>query len=376
MKKETSSRVVTGVFVGYLGAMTILQFVTADRSFSERENRYLQTIPKFSFSELFQGDFTEDFEDYCADQFPFRDHWITLNARYEQFTGKKETNGVFLCEGERLITPFSAPDASSLRRRVMAVEALREKIRVPLTLALIPDSAELYGELLPKGAPCDSQESLIESIRQMTEIPMADLLTPLRQHKNDGKDLFYRTDHHWTSYGAYFGYQGLCDALGMESIPIERFTPQTVSESFYGTAYSSSGYTWIAPDHMERYVDPTSAVKVVSYQGGEEKEIPLYKEESLTVKDKYTYFLGGNTPRSILYGQDESLPKLLLLRDSYTDSLAPFLLSHFSEIHLLDMRYYLGSPAEYVEENGIDQVVVMYSVSNFCEQNGVLAIAE
>ena len=376
MKKETAEKITTVAFCAYMASLTLLQFALPDKDFSERENRYLQELPKFSFSSLFKGSFTEDFEDYCADQFPFRDKWITLNARYEQLSGKKQTNGVYLCEGDRLITPFTAPDAASLRRRVMAVEMLGEKLDVPLTLALIPDGAEIYGDLLPEGAPNDSQKKLIEDIGKLTDLPMADLLTPLQQHVNEENALFYRTDHHWTSYGAYLGYTGVCRALGIEPVPPESFRPETVTESFYGTAYSSSGYTWIAPDHMERYVDPSACTKAVSYRNGNGEEIPLYKEESLTIKDKYTYFLGGNTPRSVLYGTDESLPKLLLIRDSYSDSLAPFLLAHFSEIHLLDMRYYLGSPAEYAAENGMDQVLVIYSVSNFCDQNGVLALAE
>lgn len=376
MKKQTAEKITVFVFAAYIAAFFLWQFILPDREFSERENRYLQTLPEFSFRELFEGNFTEDFEDYCADQFPLRDQWITLNARYSLLCGKKETNGVYLCAGERLITPFSAPTASSLNRRIMAVEQFRENVGVPVTLSLIPDAAELYRELLPEGAPNDSEREIIEKVYGLTDTPMVDLLGALNEHKGEENALFYRTDHHWTTYGAYCAYCALCDEWGLTPQSLDELTEETVSESFYGTAYSSSGYTWIAPDRMERFVPADAASKVVNYLTGSAVETGLYKEDSLQIKDKYTYFLGGNTPRSILYGQDENLPKLLLIRDSYSDSFAPFLLKHFSEIHMLDFRSYMGSPSEYVKENGIDQVLIQYSVPNFCEQSGVMNLAQ
>ena len=376
MKRETAEKITLLAFAGYLMVFFLLQFIIKDREFSARENRYLQMLPEFSFESLFKGSYTGDFEDYCADQFPFRDQWITLNARYELLSGKKQTNGIYLCEGERLIKPFTAPDENELERRVQAVELLREKLRVPLTLALIPDGAELYGEQLPEGAPNDSQGALIEQVRASTDMPVADLLTPLREGKAAGGCLFYRTDHHWTTLGAYYGYQGLSRSLGLTPRSLDSYNRRTVAGDFYGTAYSASGYTWVAPDSIERFVDPDEAATLTRYDSAEGTEAPLYREESLHSKDKYTYFLGGNSPRSVLRGTDDSLPRLLILRDSYCDALAPFLLEHYSEIHLLDMRYYLGSPEEYARENNIDQVLVLYSVANFCEQNSVFALAE
>ena len=281
MKRETAEKITLLAFAGYLLVFFLLQFIIKDREFSARENRYLQMLPEFSFESLFKGSYTGDFEDYCADQFPFRDQWITLNARYELLSGKKQTNGIYLCEGERLIKPFTAPDENELERRVQAVELLREKLRVPLTLALIPDGAELYGEQLPEGAPNDSQGALIEQVRASTDMPVADLLTPLREGKAAGGCLFYRTDHHWTTLGAYYGYQGLSRSLGLTPRSLDSYNRLTVAGDFYGTAYSASGYTWVAPDSIERFVDPDEAATLTRYDSAEGTEVPLYREESL-----------------------------------------------------------------------------------------------
>jgi hypothetical protein len=86
----------------------------------------------------------------------------------------------------------------------------------------------------------------------------------------------------------------------------------------------------------------------------------------LETKDKYRFFLGGNTPRIVIETGRSDLPRLMIIRDSYSDSLAPFLLDSFSEIHLIDLRYYRESIRSYVENNAIDEVLVLYSVDNFC----------
>ena len=372
MKKKTYHCIIVCLFCGFILSVLFMSFLIPDRSFSERENRYLQTLPAFSLQRLFEGKFTADFEDYCADQFPFRDSWITLNARYEQLSGKKQTNGVFLC-GDRLITPFTAPSSAELDRRFSAVEHLSESVGIPVHLALIPNAAEIYRDRLPAGAPNDSQAAVIARAADFGLSP-APLLSELEGHK--GEEIFYRTDHHWTTLGAYYAYTALCETLGWEPQPLDSFRPKIVSANFYGTAYSSSGYTWVLPDHIERFVDESAAESVISYRSGSPVEGGLYREESLSQKDQYTYFVGGNTPEIVITGNHREFPKLVMVRDSYSDCLAPFLLAHYSEIRMLDLRYFLGSVTEYATEHQADAILVIYSVENFCKENSVVAMAE
>lgn len=370
MNTKTKNLLITLLFLTFLAVLSVTGLLLPDSSFSARENRYLQTLPSFSLEKLFSGELTADFEDYCADQFPFRDTWITVNARYEQLSGKKQTNGVYLC-GNRLITPFTAPAEKELKRRLGTVEQLKEAVEAPLTLALIPNAAEIYADKLPAGAPNDSQAEVIRRTEE-AGLSAAPLLQTLRAHREE--EIFYRTDHHWTTLGAYYGYTALCEPLGLTGRPLESFAPETVSRDFYGTAYSSSGYTWVEADSIERYVSADAAASVVSYRGGTPTEGTLYREESLSKKDQYTYFLGGNTPEIVLTGRDSRLPRLLIIRDSYSDCLAPFLLAHYSEIRMLDLRYYLGSVADYAAEHSPDQILILYSVANFCSESSVMAM--
>jgi len=229
----------TVVFLGFIFLFFLANTLLPDRDFSERENRFLQTQPNFSLSRLFSGDYTADFEDFCADQFPLRDQWITLNARYSRLCGKKESNGIYLCEGGRLLEPFEGSTPFATQSRVEAINNFASQTDVPVTLGLIPGAAEFYSELLPKGAPNESQQSFIETVYSGVGQGCVDMASALRTHADE--DIFYRTDHHWTTLGAYYGYAALGKELGYEPDALESFARQTVSENFYGTAYSSSG---------------------------------------------------------------------------------------------------------------------------------------
>lgn len=367
MTEHRSDKIIAGLFAVFLAGFFALNVFLADRDFSPKENRYLQTLPRFSFSDLFSGDYTKKAENYCADQFVWRDLWISVKARCELLQGKKENNGVFLCRGERLLQTYTAPDRAELERRAAAVNAFTENVKVPVTLALIPSAGEIYGELLPDGAAKDRQRDTVDAVYSAVTAETAELIRPLAAHKEEY--IYYRTDHHWTSLGACYAYGALADALGYTANSPEHYTPQTVSDSFLGTAYSSSGFFWVAPDSMEQFVPETASINVMKYDGNTSAGSGLYAPEMLSAKDKYRFFLGGNSPCVVIRKGKEDLPSLLMIRDSYADALVPFLTEHFSTIHLLDLRYYLGSPADYVRENGIDAALILYSVDNFCSEN-------
>ena len=359
------------VFLMFIAVFFEMGLFSEDRGFSEMENRALQTRPSFSFSRLFSGQFAEDYEEYISDQFPFRDAWITLKARSELAQGKEQNKGIFLCEGDTLIDAFEAPDVSELEKRVSYVNTLTENTTAEVLLALIPSAAEVWDDRLPDGAPNDSQKEIIEKVYGEVTADTVDLLTPLKLHS--GEPLYYRTDHHWTTLGAYYAYAALMEAQGEIPTPLSDFTPETVTESFYGSNYSSSGFSWVAPDSIETYVTQ-GGVEITNYPYGEPTEGSLYVESFLSVKDKYSYFYGGNTPQLEIETGNGG-PSLLILRDSYMDSLSPFLFSHYGHISILDLRYYKASLKEYIEEQGFDRILVCYSVNNFCTDGNLFLLS-
>lgn len=361
------------IFLAFIGAFFILNLVLPDRQFSEQENRYLQMRPEFSFKSLFSGDYTSKFETYTTDQFTFRDEWITLKAASELALGKQENNDVHLCENGTLIEGFKRPENSVLDSNMSALNTLVGNTDAKVYFALIPDKSDLYASLLPKNAPNDSEKEVIDYCYGQSNATNVDMYSALSAHKDEY--IFYRTDHHWTSLGAYYGLSALAESMGLPCPALDSYTDRhVVSEEFYGTTWSSSGFSWVDPDTMEIFVNAPEGLKVTSYPQGSPVEGKLYDFSFLEKKDKYSMFMGGNCPMHVIETGNEDKPSLLILRDSYTDSLIPFLLDDFSEIHVLDLRYYRASLKAYIEQNDFDNVLVCYSVSNFCSDSNIFLL--
>lgn len=361
------------IFLAFIGAFFILNLVLPDRQFSEQENRYLQMRPEFSFKSLFSGDYTSKFETYTTDQFTFRDEWITLKAASELALGKQENNDVHLCENGTLIEGFKRPESSVLDSNMSALNTLVGNTDAKVYFALIPDKSDLYSSLLPKNVPNDSEKEVIDYCYGQSNATNVDMYSALSAHKDEY--IFYRTDHHWTSLGAYYGLSALAESMGLPCPALDSYTDRhVVSEEFYGTTWSSSGFSWVDPDTMEIFVNAPESLKVTSYPQGSPVEGKLYDFSFLEKKDKYSMFMGGNCPMHVIETGNEDKPSLLILRDSYTDSLIPFLLDDFSEIHVLDLRYYRASLKAYIEQNDFDNVLVCYSVSNFCSDSNIFLL--
>lgn len=365
-------RIMTVLFCGFLAGLLVWHIALPDRARSETENRTLAQRPSLSRETLLNGSFTADMETYFADQFPLRDDWTGLKARCEQMLGKREFNGVYLC-GDTLIAKVEELEAAQVEQNLAAVRKFAELTGGQVLLGLIPTAAEVWKDRLPQGAPSFDQAAFIQNAAEKTGLPTVDLLGALTEHA--GEPIYYRTDHHWTTCGAFYGANALLTALGKEPLKETDFTPEVASMDFNGTLYSTSGIHWLAPDTIEYWVSEDD-LRVTSWKSGKEEPGRLYDRSYLEHKDKYSSFLGGNQPLCVLENPaitDGS--KLLLIRDSYSDSLAPFLAQRFSEVHLVDLRYYHTSVADYMAEQGIDTAVVLYSVSNFLADRNLIYLA-
>lgn len=350
------------LFTFGFGAALLL---TPSRDFSQQENRFLAQFKAPTADTLRSGRFMEDFEKYVSDQFPLRDQWIQLKAYSERALGKQENNKVYFgTDGQTLFAQFTPPTQEELAQKVGFVNKLGENLDVPVYFSLVPDKSAVLAELLPANAPKVDDGSTIERAQALCgdKVTYIDLRGGLTSAEG-----FYRTDHHWTTMGAYRGYLALMDGMG-DSGGIYDYPLTPVSNEFYGTTYSSSGAGWVEPDSIHTVIPEGGTrgnVTVTGYPEGAPIDSSLYHPEKLEVKDKYAYFLGGNQPLCVIKNPDAAGGKLLVVRDSYSDSLAPFLAEAFQEVHLFDLRYNNTSLTQYVADNGIDQVLVLYSVANF-----------
>ena len=375
MSKKYST-FITALFCLFIFGFGIALILSPSRDFSDQENRYLAQFKAPTLKTLRSGEFMEKLEDYVTDQFPLRDQWVQLKAYSERALGKQENNGVYFSpDGQTLFAHFTAPTREALEQKVGFVNKLGANLVVPVYFSLVPDKSFVLADLLPANAPSVDDGSTIEEAQALCgdKVTYIDLRTMLTGER----DAFYRTDHHWTTMGARLAFQRLMSGMNLvrpiaaedlNGLSYQGLPYTEVSGSFYGTTYSASGAGWVEPDSICTVIPEGGTkgnVTVTRYPEGAPIEGGLYYPEKLEVKDKYAYFLGGNQPLCVIKNPDAASGKLLVIRDSYADSLAPFLAEEFQEVHLFDLRYNNKSLKQYVADNGIDQVLVLYSANNF-----------
>ena len=197
-----------------------------------------------------------------------------------------------------------------------------------------------------------------------SNISFVDTYTTLLEHKKE--DLFYRTDHHWTTLGAFYSYQRLGDFMNFTPKDSDDYDIELVSNSFNGALASKSGYDTKQKDKVRVYIPKDENDKVVvNYEEEQKKTATLYESDKLDEKDKYQVFLGGNHPIVKIDTSSTSGKTLLIFKDSYANSFVPFLTSHFSKIILVDPRYYYEDIDELMKNENVDEVLYLYNANTF-----------
>ncbi|MBQ2999471.1 MAG: hypothetical protein IJD64_03325 [Clostridia bacterium] len=321
--------------MGVLFFFCVGLFLFPQKKISEQENRMLRTWEAPSWQTLFGGAFSDTVGTVTRDQFPMREHWISVKARCEQILGKRENNRIFFGENGYLMARNEYVDLSTARENLEAVERFSKSSEIPVTRTWIPRAADVMSRWLPPPYPSDAA-------RRLYQLLDGTPLNLLYTAAEDGRQIYYRTDHHLTTEGAYLLYCHLGKTLGYE--PKERvfFSPQTVSEDFLGSADSRVGGIAPRADRIELYrYDGDERFLMTDRETGEVRE-GFYDASALEQKDQYAVFLGGNFAHlSVEDPTENDKPRLLLVKDSFANALVPFLAIHF-DLEIVDLRYVSG----------------------------------
>lgn len=367
-RKKRSRRTVTeqGAFLAIFLLLCLLAFalvnaLARDREYSPAENRKLAQLPKFSLSALTDGSYFAAWEDYLADQFVGRDTWITLNLQASRLLGAKEAGGVYLCADDYLMEPPAAPDEEALKRNLDAINTFAARHEnLQLCMSVVPNAACVMAEKLPANAPVRDQRQDIQDIAARVQgVSFLNVTDALTQHADEA--IYYRTDHHWTSLGAYYAFSDMAAGLGIEQ-PSEEYDVFPVTDSFEGTLASKSGCHAVT-DVIELYVPKTDIEYYVTVDG--ERTATMYDREKLEEKDQYAVFLGGNDARVDITTTAETGRTLLIFKDSYANCFLQFLLPYYDRIILLDARYYYGDADSVISREGVTDVLFLYNANTF-----------
>lgn len=362
-----------------LGGMTIIWmafFFFLDKDeFSENENRYLVKAPVFDLEKVKSGEYMEDLESYLTDHFPFRDFFMGIKARAEMAAGKKEINGIYIAKDGYLIEEYKKPENTERIGQILKDFAGNlEGQGVELRLMLVPTAVYVYEDKLPGYAPVRDQMETADRIYSISGIAPIDCSKDLLAYKGEG-ELYYKTDHHWTTLGAYIGYQSYCREMGIDAVPLEEMTAQKVTEDFCGTVYSKAGDYSRAGDVITIYKNPSDRLKV-EYMDTGEISGNLYNLEYVQTKDKYSLFLNNLHPLvEVTNEAADSGRELVLVKDSYANSMVPFLVHHYEKIYIFDTRYYKQGVSAFMKEHpGVTDVLVLYNMNTLDGDLGIRGI--
>ena len=349
----------TGCLFGiFILAVLIINFFVPDRGFSQKENRVLASRPAISVSQLTSGKFADGYETYVNDQFFLRDWWITLRATAQRFLGK---NGY-------LMEDFTAPSQERLNRTVNAMTDFAARHSDLSQYALIaPNAVNILSDKLPALAAATDQNPYLDATAAALEkagVTFVDVRDTLSQHKDDG--IYYHTDHHWTTQGAYFAYMQLAKVLGIDSSSIS-YDKLPVSMSFQGTLSAKSGFRASEKEEMDVFLPRDDSVpsSVVNYVDEQKKTASFYDTSKLETRDKYAMFFNGNHGKVVITTPTEENRTLLVIKDSYANSLIPFLAPYYRKIVMVDPRYFYDDLEELMQVEEIQEVLYLYNANTF-----------
>ncbi len=396
------------LITAFILCFSVWCLVAPKQTFSENENRALASWPVYSFTALKDGSYMSGVQTYLSDHFPLRDPFMTLKTKYEMLTGREEINDIYLAKDGYYIEAYKTPKQQ--KKIITQFQKLQDAITTDakqnVRVMLVPTAISTYNAKLPGSAPdrgvlrqVDTMNEIYAALPNMqkvdawsalqaaaaqeaTDRPLAsgdaDGAQPVAKAEDAGCDtfaadgLYYHTDHHWTTHGAYVGYQAYCDAAGLSPIPEADFQKTCVTTDFHGTIFSKLHDSTVPGDAITLYEYPANQL-TVSYPDTGEVTDTLYNRDYLAQKDKYSVFLSNLHPLvEITNATADSDRQLVLIKDSYANSMVPFLVNHYQKIYVFDTRYYRFGPSSFINEHPeVTDVLLLYNMNTIDTDLGV-----
>ena len=335
-------------------------YIAPSEDISEKENRVLAEFPKISAEAIMSGEFSRRLGNFYKDRFPQRERLMSIKCKYELLCGKKENNGVLVCENGYLLISPEYSELDTYRENLSEIERFCEHSEFDTAVFFAPRGIDVLTDILPYGYPEERNQKVFE-IAQKQSFEIMSVNESIAEAARDGAYVWFKTDHHWTSRGAYIAYKRICEHFDIEALDIDDFREEELDGSFYGTVASRFAADAPASDRIEimRYAED-ERLFVVDYDTGEVTD-GIYRYEYADTNDKYSVFLGGNHGHMGVYKEGEKRETLIVIKDSFANSVIPFLASHY-DLEVYDLRYFKGKLREELSDISADKILLLYGI--------------
>lgn len=370
-------------FVLLLAAGAVSVSIHEQRDYSELENRTLQQKPAFSYKKVLKGTYQKQYEAYLSDQFPGRDSWVDMAVSMEAVMGKKDINGVYLGRDGYLLEKSTAEETEK--------EQVEENINIlssflndmekdygkeHVSCLMVPSKDQAIPDRLPAFAQTEDRQWVVDTLKQKVTTPdlVLDLKQTMEAHQNEY--IYYRTDHHWTTLGAFYAYQAWMQKMGAKAQPLEAYRRETVYRDFYGTTYNKV-HVKVPADEVEVFHSKGEDSVLVNMDEGEKKAETLYfPEKAEEGFNRYDLFLSGNTFQIEITTGAHTGKTLLLVKDSFANCFVPFLTQDYDRIILIDYRYGKTAVGTLRSRYDVTDVMVLFNVDKFMKHTKLAKLAE
>ena len=404
--------------------MGILFFVLPKQKTSEFEKRDLCQWPEFSVEKLRSGAYIDSVDLYIADNFPFRDNFVSFSFELEQLRGiqSKEIafynqsvnmdagienmgdslsntelsdsnniatnnpdedslgqnslyhNDGFASEVERLsrglliykgmaIQMFGGGRSTAIHMSRMANDVKKTLgPEIEVYVGVTPTHGEFYlpSEYIEEAV---SEKKNIDTIYKYLnpDVKSFDVTKELFEHKDEY--IFFNTDHHWTGKGAYYAYVAWCKSAGVKPLPLSAYDHRVIP-GFLGTLYRMT-----RDKRLEESGDSVEYFRVpICF-----KAYRLYGNDYSKLKNTYLYvdmakggnaygvFLGGDVPALCVVSKQQNNRRALIIKNSFGNPFSTYFVYHFERTYILDYRYFKGNLVDFVKKNGVTDVILFHN---------------
>lgn len=370
---------------------------------SEMENRKLAGFPKYSDSTLWNGKYFKSIETYYADNFPLRDKWISFSSSLRSKFGFQsaeikmydESNDAEANEKkdsvikEEVVHSGPLPDdgaTGEVKKRVFVFKnrafemfgggpgmgkayadvinsynrLLSPHVQVYnliIPVALEFEITEKYAKMQKPNRPAieniyKSEDSNIKKVWAIDEI---------RKHRTEY--IYFNTDHHWTSLGAYYAYRAFCATAGLTPVNLDTVASK-VKPSFLGSLYRLTRDPGLQtnPDSVRYYLFRDSMnFYIGSNTIGSWLKSKMYGEGA-SGPNSYSVFLQGDLPTVKMETQHKNGRKICVVKESYGNAFACFLINNYEKVVVVDQRYYTGDFISMLKAEGINELLFINNI--------------
>lgn len=379
LKKQAAWLVIVPFFVLLL-ALLILGLRLPDESYGEAEGRKLAQRPALSLALTDFASFSQRWDNYTADQFPFRAELLRQHSAIQKALGKMFARDVYILDNGWMLSPIYRSDPQQLAAYTDALRNAKASVGVPIVSCVLPEKNDVLHDLAPKcydNAVNEQNLALMLDALDSAGIPAIDVGKVFRELSlAERKDCYYKTDFHWNHRGACLAAEDICGHLA----ELGFLEPEALPDA--------DAFLWKELGAEHRFQGDLN--RRFSNVYSMEEQIPFYEIEH---KEDLRYFdKDGPVSREALVGsglqetvldynglstynlgywrvENPGLPDgrhVLILKDSFQNACSDYLTAAFASMTVVDPRSVdasLDLPA-LVQQSGADLILLMYHQDN------------